>query len=1225
MNGSYRSKAYFIIGLFLISLLAPITSNASAEESGEITILYTAVNPENNNTYHLLSAASWEDSASAARGLDGFLTTIDDLNENQWIFDTFANYDEQARHLWTGLTDYDEEGVYKWHDGTPFYYRNWGEDQPSSSEQEDYVHIAGTNIGNIMPGTWNDLSNNPELVPVYGVVEIGPGADYALRFDGIDDYVISDEEMPDWGNHIEIEASINMPDTSGISFITMMGDYGWGLYINNGYVAYSNEYSMSNNPKSNMTITADNWTNVKVVVEENSSGEFFIDGVPAGTFSSDQAMIPEGDFGSNSCFQDGLECDELYMGRMGAGCDCNYFMGMMDDLIISNSGNESSWQFEEGEGTTTVDNSSRNADISGASWVMPDGSIVTQAIQLFKGEDVFDITGMPGDQLLFFAEIEEMTKSVWFNAYNEFSEFWMDEDANYEIYVGHEYIPNSWNYDVLLETEWGFVFDEWQWPEAGTWWFVIVPLQEITSLSLYIDWDVADPPPPLEEMTELFNAIPVTDQTITGGRQKPLEEKILYYYVDVTENLSSLSIKTYGGSGNVDLGISWGTVPDPFDNFGFWAEPFEDEFSMDGTDMSGKVAWDGGQGNDQVVTLYDVEPGIYYVAAYTYQNTKEFTIVSQFTYQPENVEPEDAIELTPGIEYGPLSGYDGLLQYFKVNVPVGTERLEVDLAKGFGEASLFMKIEQAPTTSDFTYLSSSPGAGDKIGFNDPTPGMWYILLETEQVFGSVMITASFEDRYVWSYDGTPIEMFNGEEIIGIEAPEGEELFFFLNLEKPGEYLEISTYGGSGDLSITAEGKQFSFGFDDDFFFEFEEDMGRQRPSLDANYEDVVIDSFGDGTYQSIFIDLPANGRFDISVKAISEISDVNIVANWVYSDFLEPNVEEPIVEPKADDSCRDVAEQIMKITDSNSDGLIDPDEFTNSKSDYDVESYDYSVMDRNSDGDIEFTELLQETCNCESELWIVFDQLSNENEPVSIELLSSQIYENRYNFLGMDTNSDQRISETEIEVMALICETTFDAFDGDGDGVPDDEDDFPNDPDESKDSDGDGVGDNADIAPSVANDLVYSIGAMVFIGLLALLVVFARGNRNNLNSNDWENDKNFDITETMLGMQEPETTQHSNLIDDTNATVYQSSFESMEEPKVNIQPASQEISMPSNINPKIEMSAFEDLLNSEVNIQAPSQQIMGMIGMDGKESIEYPINSGVKWTRNNPSEDWKRS
>ena len=60
----------------------------------------------------------------------------------------------------------------------------------------------------------------------------------------------------------------------------------------------------------------------------------------------------------------------------------------------------------------------------------------------------------------------------------------------------------------------------------------------------------------------------------------------------------------------------------------------------------------------------------------------------------------------------------------------------------------------------------------------------------------------------------------------------------------------------------------------------------------------------------------------------------------------------------------------------------------------------------------------------------------------------------------------------------------FDAFDSDGIGVPDALDEFPNDPDESKDTDGDGVGDNADLAPSIANDLIYSVGAIVFVGLL---------------------------------------------------------------------------------------------------------------------------------------------
>ena len=121
------------------------------------------------------------------------------------------------------------------------------------------------------------------------------------------------------------------------------------------------------------------------------------------------------------------------------------------------------------------------------------------------------------------------------------------------------------------------------------------------------------------------------------------------------------------------------------------------------------------------------------------------------------------------------------------------------------------------------------------------------------------------------------------------------------------------------------------------------------------------------------------------------------------------------------------------------------------------------------------------------------------------------------------------------------------------------------------------------------------------------------------------NDKNFDIAETMLGMNEPEITQPSEQINDSTNTVYQSSFESMDDSQVSVQPASQEISIPSSVNQNIEMSAFEDLLNSEVNSQAPPKQIMGMIGIDGKESIEYPINSGIKWERKNPSDEWSKS
>ena len=224
------NKAVTLVLVMLLASFTPIFPVASAEDIDEIEILETVVNPTNNHTYHLLSASSWSDAASVARSLDGFLVTVNDADEDQWLFDTFAIGDSVTRHLWIGLSDHEDEGNYRWHDGTPFVYRNWGDGQPGDGDDEDYVHITGTNMGSIDPATWNDLEDDPQYFPVYGVVEVGQGADYALRFDGHDDYIMVDEEIPSFEYDITIEASVNVPEIDNINFITMLGDYGWGLY-----------------------------------------------------------------------------------------------------------------------------------------------------------------------------------------------------------------------------------------------------------------------------------------------------------------------------------------------------------------------------------------------------------------------------------------------------------------------------------------------------------------------------------------------------------------------------------------------------------------------------------------------------------------------------------------------------------------------------------------------------------------------------------------------------------------------------------------------------------------------------------------------------------------------------------------------------------------------------------------------------------------------------------
>ncbi len=1206
-----KGQTFGILLIFFLSSLSPLLTSVEAENSTGIEILDTAVNPANNHTYHLLSASSWEDAANAARGLNGFLSTVDDAQENQWLFDTFASFDNQSRHLWIGLSDHDEDGFYKWHDGTPFYYNNWGDSQPSEGGDEDYVHIASTNMGNIMPASWNDLENDPQYFPVYGVVEVGEGADFSLRFNGESDHVVVEDDSGFNFSDIDelyLEAWIYPFTNEGLQFIMMKGDYGWGMYLNGATLSYASEYSLSKHPVSNTSIPTKSWSHVAVSINIGVGGEFFVNGESAGMISAGDANIPLGDFGSNDCFTTGEECDEFYIGRMGAGCDCNYFTGMLDNLsvwatsLLPNSTLEliSEWTFSEGEGAVTQDQNSRNGTIIGADWVMPDGTIVTQAIELSNDQDYTIDAAEAGDQLLFYGNIDEMSKEMYFTMFS-FGQFGK-EPITVDVYMSHESIPSAWDHDEHFVADFSFLFEEWSWPDAGTWWIVLIPSKDIEDLTLQLTWVIADPPPALDDMTELLNSIPVTGQRIDTNRQSSFEDRVLYYYINVTEPLASLSVETYGGTGNINLGLSWSTVPDPFDLFdGNFFEP--DDNDEQSSSLNSKTVWSISGGNDELATLYDIEPGTYYVTAYTFGRSLDYTIRASFAYAPDNIAPEDAIELSPGIAYGPLSGYDGLYQYFKINVANGTERLEVTLDKGYGEATLFMQYLQAPDAANYDYLSGSPGAGDTIGFNDPTPGMWYILVYTEKIFANVMITASFEDRYVWSYDGTPIELFNGEEISGIEAPKGEELFFFVQLVKPGEFLEITTFGGQGQLIIEGEGEQISIDWGDDFNGGGNgRPGGRQMPDVDIISETIVVQSNGDATLQSLIIQMPSNGRFNITLISEETFSDVTLVAKWEYSDLPPVDPVEP-TKPVIVITCDEIAKELLMKTDTDADGVVSLREFEVAA----AEDVTFSQIDLNGDGELEYREIEQDVCSCGNELLSTFEQLQSSNL-VSLELLSSRSYMNDYQFITMDTNSDGQFDSSEIEIAALICDTTYDAFDGDNDGVPDDEDAFPNDPDESKDTDGDGVGDNADLAPSVANDVIYSAGGILFVMLIGVLVFFLRSGSSE-SSGDWDSsDTPTGFDEEMMGKEDKSL------------------------PSLDAMPMQQLI--PEQMNPFEEYKTapvrssttfddVSDLFDTPIH-QPPPLELMGMIDSNGQEVIEYPAGSGMEWSRTDATQSWNK-
>lgn len=160
-------------GLFLPSMLAFIGFHTPLANAA--VIHGPVVNPANGHLYYLLSQQNWTDSENEAVSLGGHLVTVSNQAENDWVNQTFSQYDGQPRYLWLGLNDQVTEGDWVWVSGETSAYRRWAAGQPDNwlgvnPNGEDCVHSAWTDAGE-----WNDLScasTGVNGVPTHGVVEV---------------------------------------------------------------------------------------------------------------------------------------------------------------------------------------------------------------------------------------------------------------------------------------------------------------------------------------------------------------------------------------------------------------------------------------------------------------------------------------------------------------------------------------------------------------------------------------------------------------------------------------------------------------------------------------------------------------------------------------------------------------------------------------------------------------------------------------------------------------------------------------------------------------------------------------------------------------------------------------------------------------------------------------------------------------------------------------------
>lgn len=140
---------------------------AATPVNAQISILGQTTYPVNGHTYFLTTPASWNDSNAFATSLGGYLFSVNDLAEQDFVVSGLLPFQTTDSNFWIGYNDVAVEGQFVWTSGENISFTNWAAGEPNNC-------CSGENFAEIwrLDGerTWND--DNDRLN--FGVVEIEP-------------------------------------------------------------------------------------------------------------------------------------------------------------------------------------------------------------------------------------------------------------------------------------------------------------------------------------------------------------------------------------------------------------------------------------------------------------------------------------------------------------------------------------------------------------------------------------------------------------------------------------------------------------------------------------------------------------------------------------------------------------------------------------------------------------------------------------------------------------------------------------------------------------------------------------------------------------------------------------------------------------------------------------------------------------------------------------------
>jgi hypothetical protein len=101
-------------------------------------------------------------------------------------------------------------------------------------------------------------------------------------------------------------------------------------------------------------------------------------------------------------------------------------------------------------------------------------------------------------------------------------------------------------------------------------------------------------------------------------------------------------------------------------------------------------------------------------------------------------------ELQNGVPVTDLSGDDGDLTYFTMDVPAGASNLVFTISGGSGDADLYVKFGSQPTTSDYDCRPYKYGNEETCSFDSPDEGTYYVMIRAYDAYSGVTLVGSYD-------------------------------------------------------------------------------------------------------------------------------------------------------------------------------------------------------------------------------------------------------------------------------------------------------------------------------------------------------------------------------------------------------------------------------------------------------------------------------------------------